>query len=407
MVGRFTWERGPFDRCPGCRRDTFGILSAGGHSLTRRCTECRYSHDEPLPALDKRVLYLDQNAFSVLFAVESGGRLPQRHEEFAREFHSRIKQVVLLQQSVMPHSDIHRDETTVFRDASALRRAYEIMGGDISFTNTRDVEQEQVLHYARAFMEEGEPGLNFDVDEVLEAERNHWLPDMHIGVDMDYSQFADELRQSRDRGHEGMLQLVNSWARERPSFDAVLTREMNSFASARRNGLVAAVDALIASAGSEDPMAMFNAHHNPILEEHRTLSHLFVSTGRDQREAGPMVIRFWDWERNKEMPHHRISSYLFAAMARRVTGGQRRVTRGFMNDVRAISTYAPYVDAMFVDRECAQLLGEGRLRDELKYKARIFSFADTDAFLNYLQGLEDRATDEVRACAALIYGLDV
>ena len=46
----------------------------------------------------------------------------------------------------------------------------------------------------------------------------------------------------------------------------------------------------------------------------------------------------------------------------RVAGGQRRVTRGFMNDVRAISTYAPYVDAMFIDRECADLLGEGRLR---------------------------------------------
>ena len=55
-----------------------------------------------------------------------------------------------------------------------------------------------------------------------------------------------------------------------------------------------------------------------------------------------------------------------------------------MNDVRAISTYAPYVDAMFVDRECAELLGEGRLRDELEYKARIFSFADTQAFIDYL-----------------------
>lgn len=32
-------------------------------------------------------------------------------------------------------------------------------------------------------------------------------------------------------------------------------------------------------------------------------------------------------------------------------------TRGFMNDVRAISAYAPYVDAMFVDNECATFFG--------------------------------------------------
>ena len=36
------------------------------------------------------------------------------------------------------------------------------------------------------------------------------------------------------------------------------------------------------------------------------------------------------------------------------------MTRGFMNDVRAISAYAPYVDAMFVDRECADGDERGR-----------------------------------------------
>lgn len=182
---------------------------------------------------------------------------------------------------------------------------------------------------------------------------------------------------------------------------------MNSFAPVRKNGLVSAMQALVANAGSDDPMARFNASHNPFLEEHNALSHLFVRAGCDQREAGRAAVRFWDWERNKEMPHHRISSYLFAGVARRVAGGQRRVGRGFINDVRAISTYAPYVDAMFVDSECAELLREGRLRDELQYRAKIFSFADTDDFLNYLQGLEARATEEVRVSAALIYGLEV
>jgi hypothetical protein len=35
---------------PGCQ---VGILSASGHRVTLRCTECRYSHPEALPEVDK------------------------------------------------------------------------------------------------------------------------------------------------------------------------------------------------------------------------------------------------------------------------------------------------------------------------------------------------------------------
>jgi len=67
-----------------------------------------------------------------------------------------------------------------------------------------------------------------------------------------------------------------------------------------------------------------------------------------------------------------------------------------MNDVRAISTYAPYVDAMFVDRECAALLAEHRLAQDLEYKARIFSLTNGQAFLDYLAEIEAATPSEVR-----------
>src|SRR5215207_3510632 len=140
MAKRFTWERGPFGMCPACQRDTFGILSAGGDRVALRCTECRYSDSEALPEVDKRVIYLDQSIFSLLFQVEGGGRPPQGHEEFAREFYRRVRRVVLLQQVVLPHSDVHNDETNVFHSANELRAAYERIGGDARLKNTRDVE---------------------------------------------------------------------------------------------------------------------------------------------------------------------------------------------------------------------------------------------------------------------------
>src|SRR5215207_10910510 len=96
MAKRFTWERGPFGMCPACQRDTFGILSAGGDRVALRCTECRYSDSEALPEVDKRVIYLDQSIFSLLFQVEGGGRPPPSHEELARELYGRLRRVVLL-----------------------------------------------------------------------------------------------------------------------------------------------------------------------------------------------------------------------------------------------------------------------------------------------------------------------
>ncbi|MGZ5793194.1 MAG: hypothetical protein ACXWI4_01395 [Croceibacterium sp.] len=69
------WERGPFEQCPMCGNEqSFGILSAGGKTLTRRCKECRFSEQINLPTLEKKVIYLDQFAFSELFKLKSGKR---------------------------------------------------------------------------------------------------------------------------------------------------------------------------------------------------------------------------------------------------------------------------------------------------------------------------------------------
>jgi hypothetical protein len=48
---------------------------------------------EPLPEVDKRVIYLDQNAFSILFKVQSKGRLPKGHEDFCLALYEKVRRV--------------------------------------------------------------------------------------------------------------------------------------------------------------------------------------------------------------------------------------------------------------------------------------------------------------------------
>ena len=328
----------------------------------------------------------------------------QGHEKFSRELHRALRRVVLLQQAILPHSDVHQDETIVFHSASELQAAYELMGGDARLKDTRSVERMQMLEYVQAYIEQREPALSFDVDEVLETDRNDWLPDMHIGVKANYGVFADSLREHRARLHESMQRLVDRWTTERPTFERLLEQELRDF-SIRPQALLQAIQNVEQAVARDDPMALFEADGHHILTEYRMLSDVFARAGVAKADVTNAVMRFWNWNRNLDQPHHRIFAYMFAAIGRRVVNGQRRINQGMMNDVRAIATYAPYVDAMFVDRECAALLAEPPLVQDLNYKARIFSFTNGQAFLDYLAEIEVATPSEVRKQATRIYGI--
>src|SRR3546814_2306472 len=76
-----------------------------------------------------------------------------------------------------------------------------------------------------------------------------------------------------------------------------------------------------------------------------------------------------------------------------------------MNDVEAVAAYAPFGDAMFIDKECALPLTQGRPGKELNFRARIFSLTNRDEFLDYLRGLEAHADEKMRRHVQIIYGL--
>lgn len=81
--------------------------------------------------------------------------------------HRRLRRVVLLQQAILEHSDIHRDETAVFHEASALCRAYEMIGGALHSPTRSRSSSFRFLNTPTPTSIIAEPVLNFDVDEVF------------------------------------------------------------------------------------------------------------------------------------------------------------------------------------------------------------------------------------------------
>ena len=150
--------------------------------MTLRCADCRHSYKEVLPEVNKATIYLDQFVFSNIFKIKSGGRAPLGQSEFYEKLIPLLRRVVLLQQAILPHSDIHSAETIVFCEPQALREAYEDIGGDASLRDSREIELNQVFAYAKVFRDGTKLDLCLEPDEILDCSRNEWLPDMRIGI---------------------------------------------------------------------------------------------------------------------------------------------------------------------------------------------------------------------------------
>lgn len=404
------FEHGPFRHCPKCGQpDTFGILSVGGNLVTRRCKACRYSHSEGLPTLDKKVIYLDQFAISGLYRVKSGTMpLNANSRAFWVEAEKQVNRAYLLQQAIFPASNIHDSETIVSRFAAELRLAHEMLSGDTNFHTTEEVELTQVLASAEAYAGGARaPLIKFDVDDVLEGNRNNWLPTMHVTANMDSSFFAAGIRQDRDQSGGAFDALAAKWAAEKPTFKDVLMAELAAYGSSRIAGLRSAQERLRRGMLAGDMMEVLEATHSPVCRELEALKHLFKERGIESESVAAEVGKFWDWKGCEQIPSHRISAYLFATIASKMASGQKRLPgRGTLNDVRAISCYAPYVDAMLIDNEFAGFLNENRVKSGSGLDTKVFSLRRGDEFLAYITGLADSAPNDVRENAKQLYGID-
>lgn len=403
-------ERAPFKSCPKCSAEnSFGMVWVGGNSLTRRCVRCAHKAQYELPKLHKKVIYLDQNAISNIFKISSSkARENGNRNSFWRKATDLSRETFLLQQVVFPLSDIHRDETLVYLYSDELNLAHEMLGGDVSFVNSEQIMREQTLDFLERYLSgEAPPQTDFNVENVIEGQKDQWISDLHITASMDFSVFADQVRSERDAVAPAYDGLLRQWAEQRPSFQEALRVELESYGSENKKALQAIARELAGAVERGDFDASIKAASKRTYRQFIVLRDYIEQAGIPRAEATSKVFEFWDWKGNWQLPHNKISSYLFAALARRVSSGQRKHPRvSIFNDFRAISTYAPYVDAMFLDNECANLLNEEPLKTDLNLSTRIFSTKTGDDYIQYLEEIKASTPAAVRTWATEIYGLN-
>lgn len=390
-IGPTTFIGPPFRPCPACKAPAgLGLLMFGGNQVIMRCRECLVEQHRALPPLPQpKVLYLDQWALSSLAKALH----PEHRQKFIVDdprtqhgawprLYARIERLVRLGLLVCPASSIHRSETDLDdRIAAGLRRVHTHLAGDATFMHHVEVKSHQLYLAFCGWLDDAPVKALARRDVVRLPGR--WPERMTISVafDVDPAE-VDAFRASRRAVEPELKRIVDEWKAEGPrDYDERVAEQLASFG----------------------PTLTIN----PMGDTGIRLRHALGERDVPYELRQAKIDAFLASDAIKEVPFGRLGCGLFAALGW-VAGRQQpvRVDGGMREDFNTISIYAPYVDAMLVDRACARLLRDTPLSDTLPEGLDLFGIQDLEAFERWLDAVEAGAPDGHVELVRDVYGDD-
>ena len=327
--------------CPSCgTTESYGNVMVSGNALCRGCLHCKHWDRIPLPELQKKIIYLDQFFFS--HAFRSG------HKAFV-EAQKRITDLVLAQQIVAPYSNLHEDESQLWTEqqrAPLLKFIKQTSVGH-RFRYEYDVKSRQIHRAFEAFLACGSTAHTVDRLDALDSDVNKW--DGYLWVDVgNFTEKHEDLTRRKNASTEQLLDAFYDWAKMPSSFANDVRIELRSSAKSYISTYIDYVKRI----ASGDPSAFLMANENSMMVEGLLRYHDKLPAAlRMQR-----IQAFFESEYFANVPYERIGSEFFALLRQRLREGaykdrekNRKRFGGLFYDVRFISAYAPYCNAMVVD----------------------------------------------------------
>lgn len=375
----------------------------------RRCRQCWESAEFALPPAPKSVVYLDQNVISnfvkAFDPAAAGGR---EVDPFWLELFQEIDLLCRLQALICPDSQTHREESAVTPFAERLHEIYRHLSYGATFDFTHAIRDRQLLAYLDNWLDdrpdEAPPIERIDaVNGQLEGWQERYRIDFPWRDDAGW---VDELRAVRGRTDTMMVELHERWRTSQDfRFEDTYRRELRSFGTTLLQLHAAHVRELVEMQRGLRPFDPERALPPPATD-------FVLAARRRMRDHGVADADLWgrlqaflEAPTLDLVPYLRISTLLWAALARKAAAGQRRApSHGMMNDVKTVAIVLPYCDAVFVDNELAGLLGEGPLRTDIAYGTRVFSLNSRDDFLAFLRERREELSDEYVEKIKEVYG---
>ncbi|MDD9868600.1 MAG: hypothetical protein OXU50_01720 [Gammaproteobacteria bacterium] len=395
----------PYKKCPECRAEkSFGVLRhlAGSKRYTRECFQCHYKEHYGLPNIKKKIIYLDQFVISNLVKLldkSHPSHFKVKSDPFWKDLFIRLEKALKSQAIVCPDSFYHRSESLIGRtDFEQMKNLYEHFSNSNTLIPGEVVQTRQIVQHFEGWIESRKVEFDLSPENIFSGRKLHdWVVDMRVSVNR--GPFPGEIEKQQVSNMRVRADLQDVWDKwqsqkdvkfaervreEASDFWPTLKREMVKFSIKQRQ-----LNEKIATGEAYDIDDVLLPLPLKVLAD---LTEVAEKKGLEGEEVIDVLDRYMkDTDAFLEVPKIRIGAVMFSGLAHRAVSGKRHPPKSTV-DIGFISSYLPYFDALFVDKESASLLKELpkdtppylRLQE---FPAKVFSLNNKDDFLDYLTQL--------------------
>lgn len=370
-----------------------------GTTLSRGCGRCKHWERITLPKLRKQIVYLDQSLLSSAF---KGGDLR------AMQAVTLVSQLASEQLLVAPHSNVHEDETHQWtgyggKCATDLMEFIERTARGVEFLPTFRVEHTQAYKGFTAYLRQDAPVYRIEASDAMSGDLHEWHNYVYITVG-GYLGNAQLVSRYKTEAVDTLIDVLDMWSKSTATFDQDIALEVRD---AGRNYLREYFK-FVSRVSNGDFGAMLDA---PISSHCvQTLLHaLPEETQRD--EAMQDIARYFASPYFAALPCEWLSARIFATLKAMVRDGAfanrekaREKLSGVFFDVKHIATYAPYSDAIFVDNQMANILGQPSVGLHNKFGTRVFCLNTIEQFMSWLTRSRQAMSTDHRLNLQRVYG---
>jgi len=368
-------------------------------TCVRRCNNCDVSTTVKLPKPTKKLIYLDQNAISLIVKVPL-----QRAPPKWTEVRTALEQALQMEGIICPHSEFHESESLLDKKfATELRSIYQHFAHGKTFRTSYEIQLRQIDRSLRRFASETEPEHEA-WEDILRRDPNVWTDNFYLTVNSGRLEgVAKTTQQVKEQIRARLPDLNKAFKENRNSFEDQRILEIRQGARNILEIYKLEADRLRSCKNLHE---LVTAHmEGSIFSEHmRYVLNFFAERGADSDAKWELAIRFLHSGQFSEMSYINISSAAWAGISRRVGLGQQQVTASDFYDIPIISLYAPYCDAMLIDNAMRDLMTTNPVRDFLKLKTNFFSPNRLDEFISYIHDVIVDLPDEFTSVVRGVHG---
>lgn len=399
----------PYKKCPSCGRCEFGVSGIYDYMYTRKCCICGYTKSFDLPELKKKIIYLDQFVISnMMKSINKAAGKIDRVDKFYFELFKKLDRLNKLQLIICPDSPIHEEESLLASDFKSHKRMYEQLSRGLSFYHPDTIRRFQVYENFLGWF--GKEMKELNINDVLLGSANidGWESRMFISVDRNIPQdYIDSIRKSKLVTLESIKKVTKVWKNQGRSFDYFYKEELDAFGPS------------IARCYFNNLIDYYKSLFSNELQNTLLLDSLFSETsvlmsciqrelngcGLNDEEVIKKSIEYLYSNNIKRVTSVVISSAIYASLAEQFSNFRlNEPTQGFLYDVGAISSYATYCDALFIDNECRSLLSTKGAISNYDLTGKLFSLSNKEDFMSYLDEIENSMSKSHYRKVKEVYG---